>query len=495
MRGMRVVAAVIVLGMLSFGAGPAARAETTNGTITSKAPDHIEIGYTLFKPPGASSASKVPFILHSHGWAGSRTTTGFDSWLEAGFGVLSFDQRGFGESGGEATVQDPELEGYDVESIIDFVASLDWVQLDGPNDPVLGAIGGSYGGGYQTIGALSEILHHGSTRFNALAPEITWFDLPYSLAPNGVPKTAWNTLLYAVGAPAVPLYIHQSFAYGATTGQFPDGTVPGFPNLKQIFYEHSPHWFSDHGLKLDIPVLFGQGITDSLFTLTEAWHNFTEVLTPAAQSKSFVVGYNGGHILPEVFPPASNPAGDYCSGTGGFSALARSFFAKALSGASLAGFLPASFNLSANDGSTCIHTDSLSTYVAKPAGTIVTNTVIGAPIAYKLADGPIRVAGIPQLRGTLTAAVADARAFFALSVGTTQATATVVQNNLTPLRSLLPTVQQPFTMELAGVAVDVPAGQSLYLTVSPFDALSFGHGSKVPGVILIENATVDVPVA
>ena len=129
-------------------------------------------------------------ILHSHGWAGSRSTSGMAAWTDAGFGVLSFDQRGHGETGGEANVEDPDLEGQDVSSVIDDVATLDWVLLDGPGDPVLGAIGGSYGGGYQTIGALTEVRDTGSTRFNALAPEITWNDLPRCLAPNGVPRTS-----------------------------------------------------------------------------------------------------------------------------------------------------------------------------------------------------------------------------------------------------------------------------------------------------------------
>ena len=48
-------------------------------------------------------------IMHSHGWGGSRTTdpAAFEKWLDAGYGVLSFDQRGFGESGGHAHVENP----------------------------------------------------------------------------------------------------------------------------------------------------------------------------------------------------------------------------------------------------------------------------------------------------------------------------------------------------------------------------------------------------
>ena len=48
---------------------------------------------------------------------------------------------------------------------------------DAPGDPRLGAIGGSYGGGYQFLGAFEELRLHGKPVFDALAPEITWNDL------------------------------------------------------------------------------------------------------------------------------------------------------------------------------------------------------------------------------------------------------------------------------------------------------------------------------
>src|SRR3712207_7113541 len=65
----------------------------------------------------------------------------------------------------------PERETEDIQAVIDHVADIDWVALDAPGDPVLGAIGGSYGGGYQTMTALDEIHETGHTRFNALRSE------------------------------------------------------------------------------------------------------------------------------------------------------------------------------------------------------------------------------------------------------------------------------------------------------------------------------------
>src|SRR4051812_16886884 len=96
---------------------------TTNGCIWS-VPElgttkWIKICYTLFKPAGASKSHQVPMVMHSHGWGSSRTTTAssFEKYLDAGFGVLSFDQRGFGQSGGKARVESPDYEGRDVERL------------------------------------------------------------------------------------------------------------------------------------------------------------------------------------------------------------------------------------------------------------------------------------------------------------------------------------------------------------------------------------------
>ena len=47
------------------------------------------------------------------------------------------------------------------------------------------------------------------------------------------------------------------------------------------------------------------------------------------------------------------------------------------------------------------------------------------------------------------------------------------------------------TIELPSVAIDVPAGQSLFLLVSPTSDMFFGHASRVPGVITLDNTVVN----
>src|SRR3954466_12089035 len=122
-------------------AAAAAGPTTTNGCLSS-VPEPgstatVKICYTIFRPAVADRRHRVPMVMHSHGWGGSRTTdpAAFTSWLRSGYGVISFDQRGFGQSGGQAHVENPAYEGADVRRLVRLVSTLRWVRQDGPGDP------------------------------------------------------------------------------------------------------------------------------------------------------------------------------------------------------------------------------------------------------------------------------------------------------------------------------------------------------------------------
>ena len=506
-KGLVAALAALIAGA-GLGLAPTHAAGTlTNDCIDSvpepETPDPVSICYSLYQPADAP----VPLIFHSHGWGGSRTNEegSFANWMNAGFGVLSFDQRGFGESGGAAHVQNPAYEGKDVQALVDLVAGLDWVEQDSPGDPVIGAIGGSYGGGYQFVGAFSELDDRGgATRFDALAPEITWWDLQESLAPQAVVRTAWVSALFATGVGSLPNEVRQAFVEGSATGEWPDGSGPTGADMNGFFERTGPKWHATgHGgtapaHQLDIPVLFGQGMSDNLFNANQGLQNWDAALTPAARAESIFVGYNGGHTLPNVLPPSGFPTGDPCSqiiGGNDFEALAIKFFTEKLKGgdAGLDSWY-GTVNL-ATVGGLCHQ--GLGTDAEYPIGTAVTTTAAGPPIHLQVASGPITVAGVPSATADVTQLGVDGRAFFALSVGQTPADALVVQDNVMPIHEhdALPGERNHRTVELPGVAVDVPAGQNLYLTISAFSDMSFGHGSRVPGALQFENLVVTVPKA
>ena len=507
-----------------------AAATTTNGCVDSVpetdvlAAGPVQICYSLHKPATASPDNPVPVVLHSHGWGGSRSkdAASFQKWMDAGIGVLSFDQRGFGESGGKAHVENPAFEGQDVIKMIDVVAAQDWVlhnnvsttetvpgtpghgkknkggtpdttvttETPDPNDPVVGAIGGSYGGGYQFVGAFTELMKSGRTRFDALAPEITWWDLSESLAPQDVVRTGWVSALYAAGADAHTSTVHQGFAEGVATGQWPAA-------MADFFAQNGPAWHVKQGRKLDIPVAFGQGITDNLFPLEQGFRNYDKALTPAARARSLFIGYNGGHALPSALPTGFGTAGDPCSkvvGGGSFQDLALRFMKLNLLGedTGLTGF--GRYFLANADGATCAAVDSVAPTKTYSLDTVATTQAAGAPIAYELANGPLNIAGSPSLAATVTSLGVDSRAFFALSVGTSPADAQIVQNNTLPFHEALPVAGEQRTIELPSIAVQVPEGQKLFLTVSPVADMFGGHGSRTPGAIVLEDVKVNVPV-
>jgi hypothetical protein len=377
-----------------------------------------------------------------------------------------------------------------------LVASLPWVQKDGPGDPRIGAMGGSYGGGYQFVGAFRELRDKGKPVFDALAPEITWWDLKQSLAPSSVARGEWISLLSAAGAEALPTDVTAATAYGAATGLWPDGTVPGVANMDEFFQKNGPKWNVDQGRVLDIPVLFGQGITDTLFPLHQGLQNWAKAITPEARDQSIFIGYNGGHVLPNAFPYSPAVSGDPCSkelAGGTFQDLTVRFFTEKLlhKKTGLTGY--GRLHLATQDN-TCTTVRSVKANKSFDVGTVATNEVVGAPLGFKVADGPIRIAGTPYLNGTMTALGINNRAFYGLAVGTNPADAQLVQGNVLPVNELLPVNGEERRIELPSVAVDVPEGKSLFVLAMPFSDAFPGFGSRTPGAIVLQDATVDLPV-
>jgi len=498
----RIACLLASLGLLGSAAlAPPAAADatetvTTNGCVES-VPEPgtttpVRICYSLFKPAGASASATVPLIMHSHGWGGSRTTTAaaFQNWLDAGYGVLSFDQRSFGESTGVAHVMNPDLEGRDVVKLVDLVAGLDWVTKQRPGDPVLGAIGGSYGGGYQFAGAFTELRDDGRTRFDALAPEITWWDLKESLAPDEAARTMWLTILFAGGGSHLPLSVQAAFITLITTGAWPTGQAGR--DLDAFFAKNGPAWHVRHGRQLDIPVLIGQGLSDNLFNLNQGLKNYDSALTKQARARSILVGYNGGHTQPSVVPPGFATPGDPCSvalGSPNFAALALRFMALNLKheATGLSGF--GNYHLSTADGR-CLSLRSLQPNADLRVGSVATTSGSGLPVNVRVARGPITVAGVARLDATVTSMRPDSGAFFALSVGTSPLDAKVVQNNTMPLREKMVVTGARRSIELPGIAVDVPAGKSLFLTVAPVADMYAGQNGRIPAPLRLDDATL-----
>ncbi|MBD5635690.1 MAG: hypothetical protein IAI49_14555, partial [Candidatus Eremiobacteraeota bacterium] len=82
------------------------------------------VAFTVFEPHTVTSDGKVPLILQSHGWGGSRVTNlstaeslgdvgNIQQFVANNYGVISLDERGWGESTGKIRSMDPDYEGKD----------------------------------------------------------------------------------------------------------------------------------------------------------------------------------------------------------------------------------------------------------------------------------------------------------------------------------------------------------------------------------------------
>ena len=265
-------------------------------TITSF--DGTQIAATLFAPAGADEDNRVPFVLMTHGWAGSRTSTftgRVADLVGAGYGVLTWDSRGFGASGGEVMLNDPSYEGQDVRVLIDWLVAKAPVAMEGPRDPVIGMSGGSYAGGIQLLAAAFD------PRIDVIAPEITWNDLSHSLAPNDVVKTQWVSLLFGGGAAT-------SCSQGHSVSTTPSGcqtsalaryyatvmaTNGVTAEIHDALMRRSPATYMD---SIDVPTLLVQGFPDTLFDVDQAVANYEGIKDNGAPVKLWL--YDGGHAGP-----------------------------------------------------------------------------------------------------------------------------------------------------------------------------------------------------
>ncbi len=231
--------------------------------------DGTRIRAHWFPLEGAGEGEPAPVILMGPGWGQAGDTnvgsTGLlgaasiGSLREHGFHVLTWDPRGFGESGGTAEVNSPDAEARDVGVLLDWVASQPVVELDGEGDPRSGMIGGSYGGGIQTVTAAIDC------RVDALVPVMAWHSLETSLYKAGTPKEGWANILNQVAATR-PVDPHVE---SASTAMNERGVVD--PDDLDWFVERGP---GDLVEDITAPTLFIQGTVDTLFTLDEAITNY-----------------------------------------------------------------------------------------------------------------------------------------------------------------------------------------------------------------------------
>jgi predicted acyl esterase len=281
--------------------------EAVGGTGTQKC---LIVG-DLYKPANASPHHRVPVILTTNGFGGSKNDQAGLARVAArhGYGVLSYSGLGFGGSGCKISLDDPSYDGRAGRQLISFlggktgiattlsgqkVPAVHWIRHDRTDhlghhrkyDPRVGMVGGSYGGQIQFAVADKD------PRLDAIIPIITWSDLSYSLAPNdtnfvhgvtyglnapGTAKVEWVNLFFGDGVIdglqgvkvdptrdiGCPNFLTQACeANAALTANVID------PKSLFTFSRHASVESYIHNIR--IPTLLMQGQGDSLFNLQEA---------------------------------------------------------------------------------------------------------------------------------------------------------------------------------------------------------------------------------
>jgi ABC-2 type transport system ATP-binding protein len=330
---------------------------TYNVNIPSPLGGGEMIGATVFEPTLMDCSQTYPLILWQDGFAtprpqslvpvdtdpGSLELDGestlenavyelvapLDELVAAGYGVITFDPRGTGTSGGLLRVQDPDYEGANVVRVVDWAeTNLNWLaygpSVDGkdPHNLMLGAIGPSYGGGFQNM----LLAIDPKKRLDAMVPVVTWHDLRYSLTKNDVIKETWvaslgsNCTVPPISAICDPyvidslnqamadnlpapdtlqFYDYHSLAY-FTDGQIDNAGLPGTPALTvqppiSVTTDGGPGTAPRLSPAALPPVnaLYIQSPRDTLFNLNEAVASYETLKGNGADVRLFT--HQAGH--------------------------------------------------------------------------------------------------------------------------------------------------------------------------------------------------------
>ncbi|GAA3668149.1 hypothetical protein GCM10022237_30070 [Nocardioides ginsengisoli] len=308
----------------------------------------------VYVPATASATRRVPAVLTTNGFGGSKDDQGAAAAALAsrGYVVLSYSGLGFGGSGCAITLDAPDYDGKAASQLVSYLGgatgiafvdkahtqpapALDVVQLDArdhdgvarANDPRVGTFGGSYGGGFQF--AVASI----DARVDALVPVITWNDLSYSLAPNntaqttgvstsvpGAAKLVWALGFSVIGVssdlinqqvppdllpcPNFAAFVCPALITAGATGYLQPADVAHLRGRSVASFLPA----------IKVPTLLVQGERDTLFNINEAVATYRALQAQGTETKMVwqLGGHSGDGAPGEV--NWTDPASGYVSG-------------------------------------------------------------------------------------------------------------------------------------------------------------------------------------
>jgi ABC-2 type transport system ATP-binding protein len=450
--------------------------------------DGAQIHVSFFPAEGLKASHRAPTVLQTHGWGGTRDTNpdsattesgggvGLGPLRRAGFNVLTWDSRGFGQSGGTVEIDSKDFEGRDVHALLDWLAKQPEARLDKRGDPRVGMSGGSYAGGIQYVAAATD------RRIDAIVPTIGWHSLLTSLYKGETVKGGWASLLYAGGQSGrLDPHITSAFASGATSGKLS---------------ADDRAWFASRGPgdalvgRIRVPTMILQGTADTLFTLDEAITNYGILRRNHVPVK--MMWFCGGHGTCNT---GTGPAGHFQAAV---IAWLRRYVARAKVGTgpgfewvsdddkwrSSTRWPPPAGSPLAGSGSGTLVVSPTDAASGTPVAAGVAANAVNVPIASRAAQ----VVGEPMLRLTYSG-TGTATYVFAQVVD--EQRNLVLGNQVTPIPVKLDGAKHTITRRLEGVATTLPAGGHYHLQLTG-GSLVYGP-TRGAGAITFSGARVELP--
>lgn len=260
--------------------------------------DGARLRATVYQP-ALKPGETAPVLITAHGFGGFRTSgpisvyglfviTGeatLQAW-EHGYWVISYDQRGFGQSDGNIEMMDPDWEPRDLMEVVTWAdRHLPRLSRESPGDPLVGTLGESWGGGVQLLAGFHD------PRIDAMVPITTWNNLADAFAPNDFVRSYWGLVLFSVG----------TFSSGFDFGKSMEGPYRRMfagemdAEGRALMEVASPSGYCAQGKPPLADMLLLQGFEDTVMIMNQAVANQQCALQAGRDAR--LVALQSGHRL------------------------------------------------------------------------------------------------------------------------------------------------------------------------------------------------------
>ncbi len=256
--------------------------------------DGTPISTNFFPAAGIAADETAPSVLNGPGLGSPGETDpynlegtfgsvpGVALMRDEGYNVITWDPRGEFASKGVLQLDNPFFEGRDASAIVSWAAENPLVELNAPDDPAVGMVGGSYGGGIQMVTASTD------PRIDAIVPNGNWYSLIDALYPAEEFKTAWAALLL-LDLVEAGARINNVIYQGVLTG-----SLFGFltQTAQAVLASSGPTSLLN---QLQAPTLLFQGTVDALFPLNQSVFNAETITANPWDTPVKLAWFCGGH--------------------------------------------------------------------------------------------------------------------------------------------------------------------------------------------------------